>query len=93
MSTLTETFEAVYRNEAFHPVEPVELAEGTRVRLGVEKPEATLRRGSTGADLDKHFGSAKSWGEDPLAFQQRLRTDWDDREKQRVSVGGEAPRE
>lgn len=75
-----KTIEAVYRNGAFHPVEPVDVAEETRARVQLaEEPTADdeARRVLTGADLRKFLGCISQWPEDPLEYQHRLRAEWE----------------
>lgn len=55
--------EAIYRDGAFHPLEPVDIADGTHVWLRIESREAPVQQDSTGADLNKHLGVTKSGGE------------------------------
>jgi len=74
------TIEAVFRNGSFHPVEPVELVEETRVRVQLDdEPTADdeARRVFTGADLRKFIGCISQWPEDPLEYQHRLRAEWE----------------
>lgn len=89
----TQVIEAVYRDGVLHPAQPLELEQDARVRLvvdefaGSEVPSSTEPpKFGTGALLNRHFGRLSPSGEDPVAFQRRLREEWDEREKERLSA-------
>lgn len=89
----TQVIEAIYRDGVLHPAEPLDLEQDARVRLVVNEfagSEASSNseppKFGTGALLNRHFGRLSPSGEDPVAYQRRLREEWDQREKERLSA-------
>ena len=68
------TIQAVYENGVFRPTELVELPEHTPVTVVTDeaKPQPA-EKVMTGADLMRLSGTLKSWPEDPVTGQRRMR--------------------
>lgn len=95
----TQVIEAVYRDGVLHPAEPLDLKQDARVRIYIKEPapdgsqvDPKQTKTPNGAALMKFFGCVKPSGEDPVAMQRRMREEWDEREKERLSVADQTSR-
>lgn len=67
-----KTIRAIYEEGVFKPVNPVNLPEHCQVEF---EPKVSLP--DHPQDLSKCWGTLRDWPEDPVAFQRRVRGEWE----------------
>jgi len=71
-----KTIEAIYDNGQIISVdEPINIKR-SKVLITILEEEPEKVRGISGEELSKYQGIVKSFKEDPVAYQRRLRDEW-----------------
>lgn len=71
-----KTIEAIYDNgQIIQMAEPINIKRG-KVLITILNEEPDEVKGVTGEELSKYQGILKSFKEDPVEYQRRIRDEW-----------------